>query len=141
MGQERVVDESRFEKNAGGGVGVLIVDDDADSREALSELLRLGGWDVMTAETGEEAMRLARSRHPRLILLDVTLPGMSGIDVAHALRAQEDTHATGLIALTGRPLGERERGPFDAVLTKPTALDPLLSAMTHLLGGQESAPL
>ncbi len=127
------MDEPPNERD-GAQVGVLIVDDDADSREALSELLCLGGWDVMTADTGEEAMRLARSRHPRLVLLDVTLPGMSGIEVAFALRAQEDTRATGLIALTGRPLRKHERSPFDAVLTKPTALDHLLSTMKRLVG-------
>jgi DNA-binding response OmpR family regulator/two-component sensor histidine kinase len=75
----------------GRGERVLVVDDEADIRGTLSELLRYNGYQVDTVGTGSEALAAVRAHEPDLVLLDLLLPGMSGIDVANELRS---THPT-----------------------------------------------
>ena len=70
---------------------VLLVDDDQDILELLHEVLMPEGFRIVTANDGEKALSLARSQRPALILLDWIMPGMSGLDVVKALRADEDT--------------------------------------------------
>jgi len=71
----------------GRGEHVLVVDDEADIRGTLSELLRYNGYRVDSVGSGAEAVAAVSVEQPDIVLLDLLLPGMSGIDVANQLRA------------------------------------------------------
>jgi two-component system, OmpR family, KDP operon response regulator KdpE len=69
---------------------VLVVDDDPDTRRMIASLLESAGWSVREARDGEKALLLAREHVPELILLDLALPCMSGLEVLRTLRSWTD---------------------------------------------------
>ena len=69
---------------------VLVVDDEPQIRRALVTNLTARDYEVIQAATGEEALRLVAERHPDLVILDIGLPGMDGIEVVHGLRGWTD---------------------------------------------------
>ncbi len=81
---------------------ICIIEDEEDIREILEIQLKREGYTTVTAETGEEGLRKVRECLPRLVLLDVMLPGMDGFDVCRALRGQKDTREIPVILLTAR---------------------------------------
>ena len=81
---------------------ILIIDDDQGMRACLSDLLALNGFDVLVAHNGANGLELATEHQPDLILCDVSMPNMSGFEVAKALQLSERTAATPLIFLTAR---------------------------------------
>jgi two-component system cell cycle response regulator DivK len=120
---------------------VLLVEDNEAIRGAFSILLQESGYDVFSAASGAEALEAAGARGPHLILLDLGLPDMSGLDVARALRARDDTRATPIIALTGRALETDEEACRAAgctdYLTKPINTEQLLTVLEGYLGNRE----
>ena len=72
------------------GKRVLVVDDDAKTVELVELYLNRDGYKVLTANNGVEALRLARESHPDLIVLDLMLPGIDGLEVCRTLRAESD---------------------------------------------------
>ncbi|MBI4285457.1 MAG: response regulator transcription factor [Chloroflexi bacterium] len=99
---------------------ILIVDDDAKTVELVKLYLNRDGYKVLTAYDGTEALRLARESHPDLIVLDLMLPGLSGLEVCRTLRGESDVPIIMLTArtteadkLTGLDLGA------DDYVTKP----------------------
>jgi signal transduction histidine kinase len=105
---------------------VLVVDDNEDSADSLATLLQLGGHEVETAHNGLRALEAAGAFSPEVVLLDIGLPGMSGFEVARALRERRDTRDALIVAMTGYGQEtDRERSRdagFDFHLVKP--LDP-----------------
>jgi CheY-like chemotaxis protein len=81
---------------------VLLVEDSDAIRDAFTILLEDAGYVVLGAETGGEALRLAEERMPDLVLLDMGLPDMTGLDVVRRLKAAPHTAAISVVALTGR---------------------------------------
>jgi CheY-like chemotaxis protein len=118
-------------------VRILVVDDNQDAAESLRELLRFEGHDVLIAHTGHDALRLLDGELPRVALLDIGLPDMSGYELATRLRADPRTAAIRLIAVTGfgrEP--DRRRAldaGFDDHLTKPVNIDQLLQRLALVL--------
>jgi two-component system KDP operon response regulator KdpE len=107
---------------------ILVVDDEAQIRRALRAGLTSQGYDVVLAETGEEAIDLAAVQPPALVVLDLTLPGISGLQVCRQLREWSDVP---ILILSARG---RERDKVDALdqgaddyLTKPFGMDELLA--------------
>ena len=102
---------------------VLVVDDNVDSAEAMTAALRIEGHHADVAYDGETALQRAMDFRPDAVVLDIGLPGMSGLDVARALRGLPETHDTVLIALSGYgQLEDQERSlaaGLDRHLTKP----------------------
>jgi len=98
---------SQYPQDAG---KVLIVDDDPIIVHLLKTTLGDEGVQVSAATDGESALRLARQEHPGLILLDMVLPGMDGLEVCRALRAEQDPHLCDvpIIMLTGEKLQEQD---------------------------------
>jgi DNA-binding response OmpR family regulator len=78
---------------------VLMVDDQPDIVRLVRDYLERAGFEVLTAGDGEEALRIARREHPDLVILDLTLPRLDGLDVARALRRDGDVP---IIMLTAR---------------------------------------
>jgi two-component system CheB/CheR fusion protein len=120
----------------GRGRLVLIVEDDADLREVLAELVRATGVRVRTAATGRGAILLAREEPPDVALLDLGLPDLDGCAVAEVLRADPETRWTALVALTAAgelPRAVRERCGWDAWVAKPFHLVQLTAALATAL--------
>jgi signal transduction histidine kinase/ActR/RegA family two-component response regulator len=102
---------------------VLIIEDNVDSAETLREVLELGDHVVALARTGPEGIAIARHFTPELILCDIGLPGMSGYEVARAVRSDPELRAVPLVALSGyaapEDVREARSAGFDHHLAKP----------------------
>lgn len=79
---------------------VLVVDDEVHIREFLHEILTEDGHEVLTAASGEAALPVAKQEQPDLILLDIKMPGLSGLEVCRRLRADAATQRIRIIILT-----------------------------------------
>ncbi|HZZ91086.1 MAG TPA: ATP-binding protein [Usitatibacter sp.] len=115
---------------------ILVVEDNADGRETLAMMLRLSGHRVSEAESGPAGVEAARALHPDLAIVDIGLPGFDGYEVARRLRAQPDTAAIRLAALTGYGQEDDRQhamaAGFDWFLVKPAdprALDDVLATI------------
>jgi PAS domain S-box-containing protein len=116
---------------------ILIVEDDVDSGDMLSMLLRLKGHEVCVARTGQTALELATTFHPNVVLCDIGLPGFDGYQVARGLRDIPACKDSILCALTGYTPSEsdRDRLPqsgFDHHFVKPVAIETLLALFKTL---------
>ena len=104
---------------------VLVVEDDPWTRTVLTELLADEGYRVMRAASGIQALQLARSHSPDVIVLDLNLPGKSGLEVLRALRANEQTATIPVIVVSGavdsstRALLARRPQRANCVMEKP----------------------
>lgn len=113
---------------------VLLVEDDEDSREMMAEYLGSLGYVVEVAATGPEALARGLSLVPAVVLLDMSLPGLGGLEVAARLRADPSTRDVPIVALTGRELEAADRATFAAVVMKPADLDRLHGLVRDLVG-------
>ena len=82
------------------GKKILVVDDDVKTVELVKLYLNRDGYRVLTAYDGMEALRLARESHPDLIVLDLMLPGIDGLEICHTLRTESDVPIIMLTAMT-----------------------------------------
>lgn len=116
---------------------VLLVEDNEMNRDMLSRRLERRGYDVVLAEDGDQGLQRAADTRPDLILLDMSLPGVDGWEVARRLKADPATAAISIIALTAHAMaGDRERAlqaGCDDYDTKPIELPRLLDKMSTLL--------
>jgi CheY-like chemotaxis protein len=121
---------------------LLLVDDYAEALEAWRLYLEEAGFDVATATDGREAVRAALETRPDLIVMDLELPVMSGIDATRVLRGMRETRAVPIIAATGQPaLATPDVAPiFDLVLFKPCDPSQLLCQIRHLLEARDGNP-
>jgi DNA-binding response OmpR family regulator len=113
---------------------ILITDDDADVRRLLAGLLERAGHAVLTATEGREALRLLHARRPRLVLLDVEMPGMDGWQALERIREISDVPVLMLTA-SGEELDRVRglRGGADDYVTKPFGRQELLARVDALL--------
>lgn len=113
---------------------ILLIEDNADTREVMKFMLESEGASVETAETGHEGLRIARDATPEVVLCDIGLPDIDGLEVARRIRRHAGLDASRLIALTGYGQPEDVRhaldAGFEAHLTKPINLDELLSILS-----------
>jgi two-component system, cell cycle response regulator DivK len=79
---------------------ILIVEDNSKNLTLVRDTLQVKGYQTIEAETGEEGVRLAHERQPALILMDIQLPGINGIEALYQVRADPMTRATPVIAIT-----------------------------------------
>ena len=124
-GRNEEAAESDGQASPAGLHRVLIVEDNVPAAKMLSVLVALGHHEVQVAYSGEQALDLAGSFHPDIVLLDLGLPGISGFDVAAELRARAEFAHTRLVAVTGYDDDEQRRrtqaAGFAHHLTKPVA--------------------
>lgn len=116
---------------------ILIVDDYVDALQVWDLYLTASGFEVLTAADGTAALAEARTHHPDLIVLDLELPDLSGVEVARALRAQESTRHIPTIAVTGYSqswqLDEARQSGIDTIMIKPCDPDDLIAEIHRLL--------
>jgi PAS domain S-box-containing protein len=123
------------------GRRILVIDDNVDAASSVEKLLKLWGHEVQAAYNGPDAIEKARTFRPHVVLLDIGMPGMSGYEVARALRAEPGFDGVVITALTGYGQAEdklrsREAG-FNHHLTKPpdpNALAALIASPELFLG-------
>ena len=112
---------------------VLVIEDNLDTRDVLKLMLEVEGAVVETAEGGEEGLRLAERLRPDIVLCDIGLPDIDGLEVARRIRARGALPGSRLIALTGYGQAEDMRqavkAGFDAHLTKPVNIDQLIALL------------
>lgn len=118
---------------------VLIVDDEEDLLKMLYKRLTSSGYYVITATNGKDAIDLAKSQHPDIILLDLIMPKMDGGEVAAVLKEDPSTSNIPLILLTAM-LSKEEEEKYDSMVgghvahAKPINVEKLLEQMKRLLG-------
>jgi signal transduction histidine kinase/DNA-binding response OmpR family regulator len=112
---------------------ILVVDDDVDAAEMLSRALRIAGHEVRQEHDGASALVTAAQFQPEVVLLDMGLPGMGGLEVAHRLRALPQLSGVRIVALTGfSELRAPSRGAalgIDRHLVKPVDLDTIMETI------------
>jgi CheY-like chemotaxis protein len=113
----------------GPGMRVLIVDDNVDTAQMMKVLLQYEGHDVRIAHSGREALEVARDFLPGVVLLDLFMPGMSGMEVATALRNDAAAHDALIIAISGYDEDGLPPG-FDHLMVKPVNHEALLRLIT-----------
>ena len=117
------------EPAAEAGRRILVADDNHDAAESLAMMLRMGGNDVRTGRDGVEAVSIAQSFRPQVVLLDIGMPRMNGYEAARRIRSEPWGGEMMLIALTGWGQDEDKRrsldAGFDHHLTKPPDPDVL----------------
>jgi len=122
---------------------ILIIEDDEMNRDSLSRLLRRRGFDIVIGVDGGEGLALARSEAPDLILMDMSLPVLDGWEATRQLKADPNTQATPIIALTAHAMAsDRDRAlaaGCDDYDTKPIDLNRLLPKITAQLEKTGSA--
>ncbi|MBI1891240.1 MAG: response regulator [Burkholderiales bacterium] len=116
---------------------ILVVDDIAPNRTMLGDLLATLGFETAQAADGEQALALAQSVHPDLVLMDIAMPVMGGVEATRRLRAMADLKATPLIAMSASLTEEEQRDCItagaNAFLAKPIEQDSLLRLIGELL--------
>jgi len=120
---------------------ILVIDDDAVMTELLSAILGMRGHDVSTADSGEAALALLSSQAFDVVLTDLQLPGLRGLDLATALRSALSGSKTRLLGMSGSPPSDRERSAFDAFLLKPFSAEQFAEAATGSSASAPSQPL
>ena len=117
---------------------ILVVDDSADTARMMKLLLKADGHEVKVAHDGAEAIEAAGSFLPEVVLLDLTLPGMSGLEVAEELRKAKEFEGTAIVAVSGY---EPDKLPsaFDGHFVKPVDHDELARFLARLASG-DAAP-
>jgi two-component system, cell cycle response regulator DivK len=112
---------------------ILVVEDNEKNAKLFRDLLQASGFATLEATTAEEGLELAASHRPRLVLMDIQLPGIDGVEALARLRADDRTSAIPVVALTAQAMrGDRERllaAGFDGYLPKPVNVLELIEAV------------
>jgi two-component system, cell cycle response regulator DivK len=115
------------------GERVLVVEDNDKNMKLFRDVLQTSGYSTLEATTGEEAVELALVHEPALVLMDVQLPGIDGVEALEKLRRDERTASIPVLALTAQAMsGDRERfldAGFDGYLSKPVDVAELLQTV------------
>ena len=146
---ERIIEKEpeTMDTNEQAKPNILLIEDNDDGREMMAMMLSCYGYDVQSAADGLQGIETALSYRPDVALVDIGLPGIDGYEVARRLRANSDTSAIRLIALTGYGLAEDQRrvleAGFNMHLVKPVDIESLMKAigsLTNPNGASTAAP-
>jgi two-component system cell cycle response regulator DivK len=120
---------------------ILIAEDNGLSMKLFRDVLRVSGYETLEATTGEQAIELATGHTPDLVLMDIQLAGMDGLEALRRLRDDERTAAIPVIALTAQAMaGDRERfleAGFNGYLSKPVNVVEFIGTVKHYCGSRE----
>ena len=116
---------------------ILIVEDNEKNRKLVRDVLSHEGYRILETENGEDAVRLAQSERPALVLMDIQLPGMNGITALGQLRVDPATRAIPVIAVTASAMThDRQKimaAGFDGYQSKPIRVKEFLEAVRTML--------
>lgn len=119
---------------------ILIVEDNEKNMKLVRDVLRVKGYQTLEAGTGEDGVRIAGESRPDLVLMDIQLPGMNGIDALKALRAEPSTAGIPVIALTASVMQQDRqeimRAGFDGFIEKPINLREFLDTVQKTLAAK-----
>jgi two-component system cell cycle response regulator DivK len=122
---------------------ILIVEDNEKNLKLVRDVLQVKGFSTLEAGTAEDGILLAREHKPDLILMDIHLPGISGIEALKVLRAEAATAAIPVIAVTASVMQQDRKqiteAGFDAYVGKPINLKEFLDAVRAALEPKEAA--
>ncbi len=122
---------------------VLIVEDNELNMKLFHDLLEASGYATLQSRTGQTALELARAHRPDLVLMDIQLPGMSGLDVTRELKKDPALAAIPVVAVTAFAMkGDEERmraGGCEAYLSKPISLAKFLETVRTFIGDGSGA--
>jgi CheY-like chemotaxis protein len=117
---------------------VLVVEDNERNMKLVRDVLRATGYTTLEATTGEDAVELAQAHEPALVLMDVQLPGIDGLEALRRLRQDELTASIAVLAVTAQAMsGDRERfleAGFDGYLSKPIDVAELIQVVREHCG-------
>jgi signal transduction histidine kinase/CheY-like chemotaxis protein len=135
----------KFGRKAGEKPRILVVDDEAANRDWLKRILEPAGFAVIQARGGREAIELAKSRKPDLVMLDLMMPEVTGFDVVEALRADEATKSTPIMVLTAKNLTEGDirqlNGHVSTILRRgSTGAADLLGLLRQVVDSSPATP-
>jgi CheY-like chemotaxis protein len=120
---------------------ILVVEDNAKNLKLIRDVLQFSGYDVVEARSGEEGVALAGKHAPDLVLMDLQLPGMDGIEALRLLRADPATKSVPVVAVTAFAMrNDRDRtlrAGFDGYVEKPISVRALPSQVKSFLHGKE----
>ena len=118
---------------------VLIIEDNEKNMKLARDILQAKGYQTVEAETGEEGVKLAKERKPDLVLMDIQLPGINGIEAFKQIRADTKTKSIPVIALTASvtPTDRSQitAAGFDAFISKPISLKEFVETVKRLVEG------
>jgi two-component system, cell cycle response regulator DivK len=125
------------------GQRILVVEDNAKNLKLLRDVLQFSGYDVAEAQSGEEGVEMAGNRTPDLILMDLQLPGIDGVEALRLLRENPNTRAVPVVAVTAFAM-ENDRiqallAGFDGYIEKPISVRALPSQVKTLLQQENSS--
>lgn len=114
---------------------VLYVEDNRQNMRLVGKFLKMGGYEMMKASTGREGIEMAATEKPDLILMDINLPDIDGIEATKQIKANRETAKIPVIALTANAMhGDRERflaSGCDDYLSKPVSKGDLLDKIAE----------
>jgi len=117
------------------GKRVLYIEDNPQNMRLVRKFLKMGGYTLIEAETGYQGIEIALSQIPDLILMDINLPDIDGVDATQQLKATPETKTIPVIALTANAMhGDRDRflaAGCDDYLSKPVSKNALLEKVGH----------
>lgn len=117
---------------------ILIVDDEVDGRTAMAQALKSHGYQVLELGDGKEVLACAKKEWPTLIILDIVLPEVSGIEVLQQLRADPLAKAIPVLLLTAKPdvVGNIPvfQGKIDRYLEKPGSMENIFRTVKEMVG-------
>jgi two-component system cell cycle response regulator DivK len=117
---------------------ILVVEDQEDNRQILRDLLASADYEMDEAENGQEALDAVAKQRPDLILMDIQLPEVSGLEVTKWLKDDPELHTIPVVAVTAFAMkGDEERireGGCEAYLSKPISVGKFIETIRHFLG-------
>jgi two-component system, cell cycle response regulator DivK len=122
------------------GERILVVEDNEKNMKLFRDVLSATGYRTLEARTGGEAVELATAQAPALVLMDIQMPDVNGVEALHRLRADERTAGIPVLAVTAQAMqGDRERflaEGFDGYLSKPVNVSELIGTVRNYCDGR-----
>ncbi|MDA1099780.1 MAG: response regulator [Proteobacteria bacterium] len=116
---------------------ILIVEDNDTNMKLFHDLLDAHGYDTLQTKDGREVLAIMREKHPDLILMDIQLPGMSGLEITKLIKADDELKSIPIVAVTAFAMkGDEEKmrlSGCDAYIAKPISLKPFLETIKTLI--------